>query len=76
MATKTTTTKTAKTTRTKKDDGRIQIVGRLPKDLSEAVRATAKRLDITLNAFMVDAFTTAVNAAKTKTAPKKKTASA
>lgn len=48
----------------RKDDGRIQIVGRLPKDLSTSVRGTAKRLGVTLNAFMCDAFTVAVLAAK------------
>jgi hypothetical protein len=69
-----TVTKTTKTKKnapakaTRKDDGRIQIVGRLPKDLSDAVRATVKRLDITLNAFMVEAFTATVIAARRRSA--------
>ena len=35
--------------------GRVQIVGRIPGDLSRRVRATAKRRKLTLNAFVIDA---------------------
>ena len=37
--------------------GRIQIVGRLPIDLNRRVRAAAKRRQVSLNAFLIDALT-------------------
>ena len=39
---------------------RIQIVGRLPVDLSRRVRAAAKQQKISLNTFLVNALTHAV----------------
>ena len=39
---------------------RIQIVGRIPAELSRRVRARAKRRKLTLNAFLIDALTQAV----------------
>ena len=41
-------------------NARIQIVGRLPIDLSRRVRAAAKRQKVRLNAFLIDALTRAV----------------
>ena len=41
---------------------RIQIVGRLPVDLSRRVRAAAKRRKVSLNAFLIEALTRAVAA--------------
>jgi len=40
--------------------GRIQIVGRLPVELSRRVRATAKRRKVSLNAFLIEALTQAL----------------
>lgn len=40
--------------------GRVQIVGRLPVDLSRRVRATAKRRKVSLNSFLIDALTQAL----------------
>ena len=48
---------------------RIQIVGRLPEDLNQRVRAAAKRRKVSLNAFLIDALTHAVG---TPTPPRKK----
>ena len=39
---------------------RIQIVGRLPVDLSRRVRAAAKRQHVSLNTFLITALTQAV----------------
>ena len=39
---------------------RVQIVGRIPAELSRRVRARAKRRKLTLNAFLIDALTHAV----------------
>jgi predicted HicB family RNase H-like nuclease len=39
---------------------RIQIVGRLPVDLSRRVRAAAKHQRVSLNAFLIAALTRAV----------------
>ena len=41
---------------------RIQIVGRLPVDLSRRVRAAAKRQKVSVNAFLIEALTRAVAA--------------
>ena len=40
---------------------RIQIVGRLPVALSRRVRAVAKQRKVTLNTFLIDALTHAVD---------------
>jgi predicted HicB family RNase H-like nuclease len=49
---------------------RIQIVGRIPRELSRRVRAAAKRRKVTLNAFVIAALAQAVvsprRAAETK----------
>ena len=39
---------------------RIQIVGRLPVDLSRRVRAAASKQKVSLNAFLINALTQAV----------------
>ena len=39
---------------------RIQIVGRLPVELSRRVRAAAKRQQVSLNTFLIEALTRAV----------------
>ena len=39
---------------------RVQIVGRIPGDLSRRVRALAKRRTLTLNAWLIEALTVAV----------------
>ena len=39
---------------------RIQIVGRLPVELSRRVRAAAKKQKVSLNTFLIDALTRAV----------------
>ena len=39
---------------------RVQIVGRIPAKLSRRVRGVAKRQQISLNAFLIDALTQAV----------------
>jgi predicted HicB family RNase H-like nuclease len=39
---------------------RVQIVGRIPSDLSRRVRALAKRRKVTLNALLIEALTIAV----------------
>ena len=39
---------------------RIQIVGRLPEELSRRVRAAAQKRKVSLNAFLVEALTKAV----------------
>ena len=39
---------------------RIQIVGRLPVDLSRRVRATAKKKKVSLNAFLIEVLSRAV----------------
>ena len=41
---------------------RIQIVGRLPVELSRRVRVAAKRRKVSLNAFLIEALTQAVGA--------------
>jgi len=41
--------------------GRVQIVGRLPVALSRRVRAAAKRRKVTLNTFLIEALTQAVD---------------
>ena len=41
---------------------RIQIVGRLPVEVSRRVRAAAKRQHISMNAFVIEALTRAVAA--------------
>ena len=43
-------------------NARIQIVGRLPVELSRRVRAAAKRQHLSMNAFMIEALTRAVAA--------------
>jgi len=40
--------------------GRVQIVGRLPVDLSRRVRAAAKERNVSLNTFLIDALTHAL----------------
>jgi len=40
---------------------RVQIVGRIPRDLSRRVRAIAKRRKMTLNALLIEALTVAVD---------------
>ena len=44
-------------------NARIQIVGRLPVELSRRVRAAAKRQKVSVNTFLIDALTHAVAAA-------------
>ena len=44
-------------------NARIQIVGRLPVELSRRVRAAARRQHISMNAFVIEALTHAVAAA-------------
>ena len=39
---------------------RVQIVGRIPSDLSRRVRALAKKRKLTLNALLMEALTVAV----------------
>jgi HicB family len=41
-------------------NGRIQIVGRLPVELNRRVRAAAKRRQVSLNAFLIEALTQAL----------------
>lgn len=41
-------------------NGRIQIVGRLPVELSRRVRAAAKRRKVSVNAFLIEALTQAL----------------
>jgi predicted HicB family RNase H-like nuclease len=41
--------------------GRVQIVGRLPVELNRRVRAAAKRRKVSLNAFLIEALTQALN---------------
>ena len=43
---------------------RIQIVGRLPVDLSRRVRAAATRQQISLNTFLINALTQAVGVSR------------
>ncbi len=40
---------------------RVQIVGRIPSELSRRVRAVAKRRTVSLNEFLIDALTQAVS---------------
>ena len=42
--------------------GRVQIVGRLPVELSRRVRAAANRRSVSLNAFLIEALTQALGA--------------
>ncbi len=49
---------------------RIQIVGRLPVDLSRRVRAAAKKQKVTLNTFLIDALTHAVEKPRRAAEPK------
>ena len=42
--------------------GRIQIVGRLPVELNRRVRAAAKRRKVSLNGFLIEALTQALDA--------------
>jgi predicted HicB family RNase H-like nuclease len=42
-------------------NARSQIVGRLPVDLSRRVRAAAKKHKVSLNTFLIDALTRAVD---------------
>lgn len=46
---------------------RVQIVGRIPSDLSRRVRALAQKRKLTLNAILIDALTQAVGGARTPT---------
>jgi len=46
---------------------RVQIVGRIPRDLSRRVRTLAKKRKVTLNAFLVDALTQAVGGVRPPT---------
>ncbi len=39
---------------------RVQIVGRIPNELSRRVRAAAKRRNLSLNAYLIEALTQAV----------------
>ena len=39
---------------------RVQIVGRIPAELSRRVRGAAKRQKVSLNAFLIEALTQAV----------------
>lgn len=39
---------------------RVQMVGRIPGELSRRVRAAAKRCTVTLNAFLIEALAQAV----------------
>lgn len=41
--------------------GRVQIVGRLPVELSRRVRAAAKRRKVSLNSFLIEALTQALS---------------
>ena len=43
-------------------NGRIQIVGRLPVELSRRIRAAAKQRKMSLNAFLIEALTQALGA--------------
>jgi predicted HicB family RNase H-like nuclease len=45
---------------------RIQIVGRLPVDLSRRVRASAQQPHVSLNAFLIAALTRAVAAPRAR----------
>ena len=49
---------------------RVQIVGRIPLELSRRVRGAAKRRKVSLNAFLIDALTQAVASARRAPAPK------
>jgi predicted HicB family RNase H-like nuclease len=40
--------------------GRVQIVGRLPVELNRRVRAVAKKRQVSLNAFLIEALTQAL----------------
>ena len=51
----------------------MQIVGRLPVDLSRRVRAAAKKRKVSLNTFLIEAFTRAV--ARPRRVPESKEAS-
>ena len=42
------------------EKARMQIVGRLPVELSRRVRAAAKKHKVSLNTFLIDALTRAV----------------
>jgi predicted HicB family RNase H-like nuclease len=42
-------------------NGRIQIVGRPPVELNRRVRAAAKRRKVSLNAFLIEALTRALD---------------
>ena len=41
-------------------NARVQIVGRIPGELSRRVRAAAKRRTVSLNTFLIDALAAAV----------------
>jgi predicted HicB family RNase H-like nuclease len=41
-------------------NGRIQIVGRLPVELNRRVRTAAKRRNVSLNTFLIEALTRAL----------------
>ena len=43
---------------------RVQIVGRIPGELSRRVRAAAKRRKVNLNTFLIDALAQAVGSAR------------
>ena len=43
---------------------RVQIVGRIPAELSRRVRAEAKQRNVSLNSFLIDASTSAVGGAR------------
>jgi len=50
---------------------RVQIVGRLPVDLSRRVRAAAKRRSVSVNAFLIEALTQTLGARRvTEQAPR------
>jgi hypothetical protein len=49
---------------------RIQIVGRLPEELSRRVRAVAKQRKVSLNTFLIDALTSALPTDAVRHAPR------
>ena len=51
-------------------DRRIQIVGRLPQDLSRRVRAAARKQKQTLNGFLIGAFDAGVGAITSRGLPR------
>ena len=49
---------------------RVQIVGRIPVELSRRVRAEAKQRNVSLNSFLIDALTQAVGGTVTQEEPR------